>query len=171
MWTGLRRQKEQMLVAPCCNTVRQRNLRSKHRNYFYPDSLKTRFYDCFCFWQIVGKKGGTIQFLDGYIKIPEGALQDTREFLFMMLYGREHSKVLHYPLFDTFIIILHSNLYKRGLFYIQTPGVQVLTPTVGCVPSHNFRKEITVALPMCYFLDSPLPITVGRSTYFTPYIA
>ncbi|CAK8695426.1 uncharacterized protein LOC143453369 [Clavelina lepadiformis] len=88
-------------------------------------------------YAIVGKKGGTIQFLDGYIKIPEGALQDTREFLFMMLYGREHSK---------------------------TPGVQVLTPTVGCVPSHNFRKEITVALPMCYFLDSPLPITSQTST-------
>ncbi|XP_076808719.1 uncharacterized protein LOC143451853 [Clavelina lepadiformis] len=85
---------------------------------------------------IVGYRGGTINVCDCKINIPQGASPETFEFKFMLLYGREH---------------------------VENSDVQVLTPTLSCLPTQNFLKPVTVELPTCYDLNKPVGVTPQES--------
>ncbi|CAK8695431.1 unnamed protein product [Clavelina lepadiformis] len=84
----------------------------------------------------IGRRGGVINVCECEINIPAGALQKTHEFTFMLLHGRAH--------------------YKRH-------NVQILTPTLGCVPAHKFLKLVSIRLPTCYVFDCPLKVTPQKS--------
>ncbi|CAK8695433.1 unnamed protein product [Clavelina lepadiformis] len=84
----------------------------------------------------VGQQGGTINIADCKVIIPQGALIETCQLKFTLLYGREMS---------------------------TNNGAQVLTPTLGCMPSREFLKPVTVQLPTCYVPQQTVSVIPQKS--------
>ncbi|XP_076809563.1 uncharacterized protein LOC143452458 isoform X1 [Clavelina lepadiformis] len=106
---------------------------SMQRRFPAPEDVWFAFEQC----TIVDMEGENIHFdeiEDCEILIPPGALERAHEFKFVLLYLKKNFK---------------------------NPDVQVLTPTLVCVPSNKFLKNVTAKLPTCYIPEEPVKVTVS----------
>ncbi|XP_076809741.1 uncharacterized protein LOC143452595 isoform X2 [Clavelina lepadiformis] len=84
---------------------------------------------------VVGNKGGRVEFEGCVIEIPEGAMNENMFFVFTLIYDDEE-----------------ENIDKMKL-----------TPTLKCSPSYKFEKPVTITLPTCYLPDKSDVLVTPRT--------